>query len=118
PHFNLHHRLQQHGLRQVHRLAHALDTGHLERPLGRVHRVGGAVNQRSLDVDDGIAGHGAVFHGVTYAVLGRTDVLARDGPADGLVVENEAGAALTRFTFQPDHAVLAAAAGLADVASF
>ena len=78
----------------------------------------GAVNQLGLDVHNRVAGQDAALQRLFNAGLSRADELARDRATDDAVFEDEAGARLERFDVKDDVAELAAAAGLADKASF
>src|SRR3989304_2884504 len=56
--------------------------------------------------------------GIAPPALNGGDELARDGAADDLVLELEAGSPRLRLHLQVDDAELAAATGLADEAAF
>jgi hypothetical protein len=75
-----------------------------------------AVQQGDLDVDHGEAPGAALGHGLLDALLHGGDVALRDGTADDLVGELEAGALLERFHPQQAHGELTVAAGLLLVA--
>src|SRR5690606_3483998 len=73
-----------------------------------------AIDERDLDVEDGVAGEDAAFERFLCALLHRVDVLPRHRTADDLVFELEALAAFERLNLEFDNAVLAAPARLAD----
>src|SRR5262249_56957237 len=83
---------------------------HLEAHLRRVDGVVLAVEAGDLHVDDGIAEHAAVLHRLDNALLDGGDELTRDGAADDLVDELEAGPSLLRLDAHERHAELAVAA--------
>src|SRR5205823_5217245 len=64
-----HDRLEQHRPGLLHRLLHRDRAGDLERHLGGVDRVIGAVVDADADVLDRIAGHDAFVHSLDYALL-------------------------------------------------
>ena len=88
----------------------------LERHVGGIDRVIGAVDQRHRDVDHREAER-AVLERVDDALLDRRDVIARHHAAGDLVLELEAGAARQRLDVEHDVAELAVAAGLLLVAA-
>src|SRR5512138_2735299 len=114
---DVHDRLEEDGARLRGAVLEAHRARDLERHLGRVDVVVAAVEDLDLEVDHRVAGEHAARHGLLDALLDRVDELLRDDAADGLVRELEALARLLRDEAQPAVAVLAAAAGLADVAA-
>ena len=109
-----HNGLQEHGLRLAGRLLKAHRRRDLKRHLRRVDFVVRTVEERHLDVDHGITGQNAAFHGFFHAGLHRGDVLLGHHAADDLVDKLEAGAGFVGLHLQPDVTVLAAATRLAD----
>src|SRR5262245_43651577 len=94
---------------------HLLQThrgGDLERHVGRVHVVVGAVVEGDLHVHHGVAREDPLLHAIAHALLDRGDEVARDGPAEDVVDELEATAARHGLDADPGVPVLAAAAGL------
>jgi hypothetical protein len=85
----------------------------LERHVGGVDVVIAALKDRDSDVDHGKAGQVAFDQCVAHALFDRRDELARNCPADDLVLELEAAAARERLYLEPAVAVLAATARLA-----
>src|SRR6185437_4378880 len=90
-------------------------AGDLEGHFAGINLVVGAVEERDLDVAHGIAGEHAAFERLLDALLDRLDELLGDRAADDVVLEDEAGAGGAGLDGDLDVAVLAAAAGLADV---
>src|SRR6185503_4090090 len=90
-------------------------AGDLERHLRRVDLVERSVEQRDLDVDHGIPGVDAGLERLLDPLVDGLDVLARDRAADDLVDELVARALLGRLDPDDRVAVLALAAGLADM---
>ncbi len=78
----------------------------------------GAVEELHLDVFDRIARQNAVAHGLDYPLLHRPDVFFRDDAAHDGVLEFESFPLFVRLQLDPDVAVLAPAAGLADELPF
>jgi hypothetical protein len=74
--------------------------------------VVGPVVKDGLEIDRRVAGQDALLAGLLEAFLDRGDEVARDGPAEDLVVELEVLAARQGLEFDPDVAELAAASGL------
>src|SRR3954447_4585084 len=72
------HRLEDDGIRPAGGILEGHRTGDLERELGGVHVVVGAVLQRHLDVDHRVAGQYAELHRLLGAFVHRRDVLAGD----------------------------------------
>src|SRR6266545_183301 len=115
-HLDRHDRLEKDRVRLRGAVLEADRAGDLERHLGGVDVVEAAVEDLDLDVDHRIAREHAALHGLLDALVDRVDELLRDRAADRLVLEHEARARLLRDEAQPAVAILAAAAGLADVA--
>ena len=97
-------------------LLEADGAGDLERHLRAVDVVVGAVDQGGPDVHQRVAGQHPGLHGVLDAGVDRGDVLLGDDAAGDLVDELVAAAGAGRLQVEDHVAVLAAAAGLADVA--
>ena len=76
------------------------------------------LDQGDRDVDHGVAGDHAPLGRLDDSLLDGRDILPRNRAADDLVDELEPFPLLTRLDGDPDVAVLAATAGLADVAPF
>src|SRR3712207_3177881 len=89
----------------------------LERILGGVDAMKGAVVETNLHVNHGVAGDVPPRHRLDNPLLNRGDELARDGAADDAVLELEARAAGQRGELYPRIAELAPAAGLLLVAA-
>ena len=75
-HLDGEHRLEQDRLGHAGGLLEGLVAGDLERELGRVDVVVGAVLERELHVDHRVAGEHAELHGLLAALVDRGDVLA------------------------------------------
>src|SRR3989304_10087417 len=80
-------RLEQLGLRPLHRVLERHRACDLEGHLTRVDLVVGAVDERDSDVDDRVAGENARLHRLLDPEVDRGDVLLRNLPADDLVDE-------------------------------
>src|SRR6266478_2355817 len=113
---DVHHGLEEHGLGLATAFLEAHGRGDLEGHLVRVDVVIAAVGQRHLDVDHGVAGEHPGLRRLLDALLDRGHVLARDGGAPELVLEDDARAGLGRLDLEPDVAVLAPATRLPDEA--
>ena len=84
-HFDRHDRLQQCRVRLARRFLEHHRAGDLERKLGGVDVVVGAVHQGHLDVFHRIAGEHTELHGVLDPLVNRRDVFLRDPAArDGV----------------------------------
>src|SRR6476660_3890954 len=94
-HLDGEHRLEQDRLRAAGGLLEGLVAGDLERELGRVDVVVGAVLERELHVDHRVAGEHAELHGLLAALVDRGDVLLRHATTgdvvDELVARADAG---------------------------
>ena len=112
---DVHHGLEQLGLRLQHVLLEARASGQLERDRRGVDRVERAVVERDLGVHDRVARVGALLHRGLDALLHGRDELARDRAADDGVDELERRAGRLGLEAQVDVAVLAGAARLLDV---
>src|SRR5207244_3213068 len=111
---DVHHRLEEHGLGLPAALLETDGGRDLEGHLARVHVVVAPVRQRDLDVHHGIACEHARFSRFLDALLDRGHVLAWDGGALELVLEDHALARLRGgLDLEPHVAVLSAAARLA-----
>src|SRR5687768_10509158 len=84
----------------------------LERILGGVDAMEGAVVETNLHVDHGVAGDVPTRHRLDDSLLHSRYELARDGAADDGVLELEARAARQRGELYSRIAELAPAAGL------
>src|SRR5687768_1061169 len=91
-HLDGEHRLEQHRLGPAGGLLEGLVAGDLERELGRVDVVVGAVLEGELHVDHGVAGEHAELHGVLTTLVDRRDVLLRDATTADVVDELVASA--------------------------
>ena len=111
-----HHRLQEHGVGLPGGVPQRDLSGELERQLRGVHLMVRAVDQRGTHVDHGVPGQDAGLQRLLDPLVHRRDVLPRDRPTDDLVDELVAAARARGFEVDLHHAVLAMAAGLADVA--
>src|SRR5262249_56764569 len=107
-HFHVHDRLEQNRVRVHEDFLQSHRGRDLEGHVRRVHVVVGAVVERDLHVDDGVAGEDAALHAVAHALLDRRNVLARNGATQDVVDELETAAALERLHLEPGAAVLAA----------
>src|SRR6185369_5213333 len=92
----------------------AHEGGRAERDFGRVHRVRGAVVDDALDAVDREPDQRTLLDRLAEALLAGRDELARDGAADDVVLELEAGRVLgrQRLDVAAHLAVLARATGL------
>src|SRR5450759_383171 len=111
-----HHGLHQHRVRLAGGFLERHRAGDLERHLGGIHVVVGAVPQGHLEVHQRIAGQHAELHRLLAAGIHRRDVLARDPPPGDGVDELVPAAVAAAGLEVDDHVpVLAAAAGLLGV---
>src|SRR5215469_16215008 len=117
-HFHCHYRLQQHRRRPPRRFLERHRPGNLERHFVRVNFVIAAVEKRDLDVYDRITGQHATFEGLLNALIDGLDIFLRHHAADDVVDELVTFARLLRVELNLHVAVLAAAAGLANVFAF
>ena len=111
-HFDVHHGLEQNGLRLATAFLEAHGCRDLERHLARIDLVIAAVGQRHLDVDDRIAGEDTRLRRFLHALFHGGDVLARDRRTLQLVLEDKARARLRGLDLEPHVTVLAATARL------
>src|SRR5215210_6468560 len=114
---DLHVRFQQHGIGFLDGVLEGHGSRDLERILGGVDAVKGAVVEAHLHVHHGVAGDVPSRHGLDDPLLHRGDELARDGTADDAVLELEARTAGQRGELDPRIPELAPAAGLFLVAA-
>src|SRR5215210_6783270 len=114
---DLHVRFQQHGMGFLDGVLEGHGSRDLERILGGVDAVKGAVVEAHLHVHHGVAVDVPPGHRLDDPLLHRGDELARDGAADDAVLELEARAAGQRGELYPCVPELAPAAGLFLVAA-
>ena len=116
-HLDLHDRLEERRLHLLDGVAERLAPRRAETVLVGVDRVVRAVDERHLEVDERVAGDGAVRRGLDDALLDGRAELLRDGAAEDLVLEDEAAAARQRLEDDLAVAELPAPAGLLLVAA-
>jgi len=119
-HFDLHVRLQQDRLGFHERIFHRHRAGDLERQVRRVDLVIRPFENGHFDAHRRVPGHDSALGGLADSILHRLDVLFRDRAANHLVLDDEILFSVLVQRFDLDHgmAVLAAAARLADEATF
>src|SRR6266567_2470071 len=117
-HFHAHDRLQQHRRSLACRLLEAHGGRDLKGHFVGIYFVITAVIERDLDVHQFVTGQDAAFHRLLHALLNRLEELTRHRTALDLVDELEALAHLIGPNAELNVAVVARAAGLANVFAF
>src|SRR3989338_2549665 len=114
-HLHRHDGFENDGLGPSRRLLERHGARDLECRLGGVDLVIGTVVERDLKIGEPVAGDHSLIERFTDAFFNRRNELLRNGAALDGVYELKALTALERTDLEPHMAVLAAAAGLADV---
>src|SRR5712691_2622850 len=116
-HLDAHHRLEEDRLGFLRRVLERHRAGDLERHLGRVDVVIRTVVQLDPHIVDRIAGQHAAREGLLDTFVDRLDEFLRDRPAGDFVLEDVTAARFAGEEMNLRVAVLAAAAGLLDIAA-